>query len=90
MNRLVLIGLVAAILSPQQASAKADPFIWPHYQETESVVLIPPMGIVIDERWPDIDFRDIAALRAAPTDSNCEAFDARHGAGAAARVMNEK
>ncbi|MGY2987689.1 hypothetical protein [Bradyrhizobium sp. USDA 4508] len=35
-----------------------------------------------------MDSRDIVRLRAFPTDSNCEAFDAKYGDGAAASVMN--
>ena len=75
------------VATPVSSHAKGDPFIWPHWIEAESVATIPPMGIVIDERWPEIDYREIVALRAAPTDSNCEAFDARYGNGAAARVL---
>ena len=88
-HRTASIAL-AIIISATSANAKGDAHIWPQFAFEESIATIPPMGVVIDERWPDIDYREIVLLRAAPTDSNCESFDLRYGDGAAARVMDEE
>jgi hypothetical protein len=80
--------IIAACLIASHANAGTDSAHWSGYAEEDSVVTMPPLGVVVDERWPDIDFRDVVALRMSPTDDACEAFDARHGNGAAARVLS--
>jgi hypothetical protein len=91
-RRLAVLRILASLqaIVPGAAFAHGDAHIWPQWVDEESIVTIPPMGVVIDERWPDIDYRDIVELRASPTDTNCEAFEHRYGAGAAARVMNSE
>lgn len=77
------IGATIAVASIAcDANAANNPHMWPQYAETESLQSVAPMGVWIS------DGALLTQLINAPNDSNCEAFDARFGDGAAARVLS--
>jgi hypothetical protein len=49
--RLTLI--CAALCLASAAHASGDPYQWPAYQDTESIVTLAPMGAWIDDSTPD-------------------------------------